>query len=153
MQVNINIAADPRTVWDTIMDPLALEHWVTIHRSVKVLSGDPTQEGARMDQVLQLLGVPFKVQWTLENVSAPREAEWHGKGPAMSEAMIRYRLKAVPGGTMFDYVNEFHTPGGQIGNAASRIVVGNLPEREATESLIRLKALVEGRAAAQDRSH
>ncbi len=71
----------------------------------------------------------------------------------MSKAMIRYRLKAVPGGTMFDYLNEFHTPGGQIGNAASRIVVGNLPEREATESLIRLKALVEGRAAAQDRSH
>ncbi len=101
-----------------------------------------------MDQVLHLLGVPFKVQWTLEHVSAPREAEWHGKGPALSKAMIRYRLKAVPEGTLFDYLNEFHTPGGPLGEAASRMVVGSLPEREAKESLTRLKALVEGLAQA-----
>ncbi len=152
VQVQINIAAAPQAVWDTIMDPLKLQDWVTIHRSVKVRSGDPAQEGARMDQVLHILGVSFKVQWTLEHVSAPREAEWHGKGPALSKALIRYRLKAMPEGTLFDYLNEFHTPGGALGNAASRMVVGHLPEREARESLTRLKALVEGRApgAAED---
>ncbi len=97
-----------------------------------------------MDQVLHIFGVSFKVQWTLEHVSAPREAEWHGRGPALSSALIRYRLKPAPEGTLFDYVNEFHTPGGPLGNAASRMVVGHLPEREARESLTRLKALVEG---------
>ncbi len=101
-----------------------------------------------MDQVLNIFGVSFKVQWTLDHVSAPREAEWHGRGPALSKALIRYRLKAVPEGTLFDYVNEFHTPGGALGNAASRMVVGHLPEREARESLTRLKALVEGRPPA-----
>jgi len=148
VQVQITIAADPQTVWDTIMDPQKLERWVTIHRSVDTHSGAPDREGAQMDQVLHIHGVPFKVHWTLEHVSAPREAEWHGKGPALSRAMIRYRLKAVPEGTLFDYLNEFHTPGGSLGDVASRIVVGSLPEREAKESLTRLKALVEGLAQA-----
>jgi uncharacterized protein YndB with AHSA1/START domain len=146
VQVQIQIAAAPQIVWDTVMDPSKLNEWVTIHRSVKLRSEDPTREGARMDQVLHIFGVSFKVHWTLEHVSPPREAEWHGSGPALSKALIRYRLKAIPEGTLFDYVNEFHTPGGPLGNAASRMVVGQLPEREARESLTRLKAFVEGRA-------
>ncbi|MGC9219841.1 MAG: SRPBCC family protein [Solirubrobacteraceae bacterium] len=143
VQAQILIHAEPGRVWETVMDPSMLARWVTIHRSVKVRSEHPDQEGARMDQVLHLLGVSFKVHWTLEHVSPTREAEWHGRGPALSRALIRYRLTPVEEGTQFDYVNEFHTPGGPFGNAASRVLVGNLPQREAHESLLRLKALVE----------
>ena len=88
------------------MDPNRLAEWVTIHRSVKLRSSDPTREGAKMDQVLHIMGVSFKVHWTLEHVSVVREAEWHGKGPALSRAMIRYRLKNSEIGTAFDYFND-----------------------------------------------
>jgi uncharacterized protein YndB with AHSA1/START domain len=143
VHVQIQIAAPPRTVWDTIMDPDKLGQWVTIHRSVNVRSPDPTSEGAKMDQVLHMIGFSFKVHWTLEHVVVAREAEWHGRGPALSRAMIRYRLKESGAGTTFDYFNEFHTPGGAVGNAASRMVVGHVPEREAQDSLARLKRLIE----------
>jgi hypothetical protein len=125
------------------MDPTRLAEWVTIHRSVKLRSSDPGSEGAKMDQVLHIMGVSFKVHWTLEHVSVAREAEWHGKGPALSRAMIRYRLKGSEGGTAFDYFNEFHIPGGAVGNVASRVIVGHVPEREAQDSLARLKRLIE----------
>lgn len=144
VHVQIEIDAPPRAVWDTVMDPVRLGEWVTIHRSVKVKSANPSEEGARMDQVLHILGVSFKVHWTLESVLAPREAEWHGRGPALSRALIRYRLTGHPDGpTTFDYVNEFHPPGGALGNVASRVLIGHVPEREAHESLVRLKALIE----------
>jgi uncharacterized membrane protein len=144
VHAQIEIAAPPATVWDTIMDPNRLGDWVTIHRSVKVRSADPAREGAKMDQVLHILGISFKVHWTLEHVAVAREAEWHGKGPALSRAMIRYRLKSSGSGTTFDYFNEFHLPGGVVGNTASRVVVGHVPEREAQDSLARLKRVIEG---------
>jgi uncharacterized protein YndB with AHSA1/START domain len=144
VHVQIDIHSAPETVWETIMDPNRLAEWVTIHRSVKVKSPDPRQEGARMDQVLHILGVSFKVHWTLESVVAPRQAEWHGRGPALSRALISYKLTAnADGSTRFDYVNEFHPPGGPLGSVASRVLVGHVPEREAHESLTRLKHLIE----------
>ncbi len=144
VHVQIEIDAPPATVWETVMDPSQLERWVTIHRSVRLKSADPRQEGARMDQVLHVLGVSFKVHWTLESVVAQRQAEWHGRGPALSSALIRYKLTGQRGGpTMFDYVNEFHPPGGSLGNVASRVLIGHIPEREAHDSLTRLKALIE----------
>lgn len=142
----ITIAAPPEVVWDTVMDPAQLGDWVTIHRSVKVRSNDPREQGARMDQVLHILGVSFKVHWTLESVVAPKRAEWHGRGPALSRALISYALtEAEQGSTCFDYVNEFHPPGGPLGTVASRVLIGHVPQREARESLVRLKALIEGK--------
>jgi uncharacterized protein YndB with AHSA1/START domain len=144
VQVQITIDAPPQTVWDTVMDPNRLGEWVTIHRSVTVKSDDAVTEGAQMDQVLHVMGVSFKVHWTLEFVRAPKRAEWQGRGPAMSRAVIRYGLTANDdGSTSFDYVNEFHPPGGPLGTVASKVVVGHLSEREAHESLARLKRLVE----------
>jgi uncharacterized protein YndB with AHSA1/START domain len=144
VHVQIEINAPPRAVWDTVMDPGRLGEWVTIHRAVTVKSDDPTSEGAQMDQLLHVLGVSFRVHWTLESVRAPREAEWQGKGPAMSRAVTRYRLTGDPAGpTTFDYINEFHPPGGPLGAVASKVVGGHISEREAHDSLVRLKALLE----------
>lgn len=146
VHVQIEIDAPPRKVWDTVMDPSQLAEWVTIHRSVKVRSADPSEVGARMDQVLHILGVSFKVHWTLESAVAPREAEWQGRGPALSRALIRYQLTGQPDGpTTFDYVNEFHPPGGPLGSVASRVLIGHVPENEAHDSLARLKALIESK--------
>jgi uncharacterized protein YndB with AHSA1/START domain len=145
VQCSIEIDASPQTVFDTVMDPQRLTDWVTIHRSVKVEPGDPQAKGARMDQKLALRGVSVTVHWTLASVTAPREAEWQGRGPAGSRALIRYRLDGPPSGpTTFEYTNQFSAPGGAAGKAASKVVVGAASEREAHKSLLKLKALLEG---------
>jgi uncharacterized protein YndB with AHSA1/START domain len=144
VKTSIQIDATPQVVFDTIMDPQRLGDWVTIHRSVKVEPGDPQVAGARMDQKLALRGVAVTVHWTLTSVSAPQEAEWQGRGPAGSRALIRYRLDGPPSGpTTFEYTNEFSAPGGVAGKAASQVLVGAASEREATNSLSKLKALLE----------
>jgi carbon monoxide dehydrogenase subunit G len=144
VHVQIEIAAPPQAVFDTIMDPRRLADWVTIHRSVSNASSPPGVRGATMDQVLQIRGVHFKVHWRLTQVNAPFEAEWQGRGPALSKARIRYQLRGPEEGpTIFEYTNEFHTPGGALGNVASRLVVGSASEREARDSLSRLRELVE----------
>lgn len=144
VQVSISIDAPVERVWETVMDPHCLGRWVTIHRALRGNPSLPLREGSTMDQVLQLRGVPFHVHWTLTEVSAPNLARWEGRGPAHSRALIGYRLSPDgESGTRFQYTNEFTPPGGRLGIVASRVIVGAASEREANNSLARLKALIE----------
>jgi uncharacterized membrane protein len=97
-----------------------------------------------MEQTLYLRGAHFKVRWTLTEADKPDTATWEGRGPAHSYARTSYRLHPRDGGgTHFDYENEFKAPGGFLGAAASRALMGGVPEREAQRSLERLKAMLE----------
>lgn len=146
VHAQIEIDAPLQRVWETIMDPNHLKDWVTIHKSVKNVSDAPLRRGSTMDQALHIRGVSFNVHWTLTDLSSPKHAEWEGQGPAHSLARIRYELSGDgegKGPTKFAYTNEFMPPGGRLGNVASRFIVGATSEREANNSLARLKALLE----------
>lgn len=144
VHVKTEIRAPIDRVWDVVMNPDRLKDWVTIHRSLKHVSALPLRRGSTMDQVLHMRGVSFRVHWTLSEVSEPNRAEWAGQGPAHSRARIRYDLsRNGDDATVFEYTNEFTTPGGRLGNVASRVIVGAASEREAQSSLRRLKALLE----------
>jgi carbon monoxide dehydrogenase subunit G len=145
VRAKIDIDAPPEEVYDVMLDPQRLHEWVTIHRKVnRVDSGEP-REGFRMDQTLSLRHANFKVRWTLTEAERPHRATWEGKGPGGSYARTSYRLqtRANGDGTEFEYENEFKAPGGVLGAAASRVVMGGVPEREAARSLSQLKALLE----------
>ena len=126
------------------MDPHRLGDWVTIHRRLADVSDSPLQTGSTLEQTLCIAHTNFKVRWTVTEIEAPRCAVWEGKGPMRSRATTAYRLQAADGGTRFRYENDFRTPGGPLGAAASRILVGGVSRREADRSLERLRQLLEG---------
>jgi uncharacterized membrane protein len=145
---SIDIDAPPDRVYDKMLDPQSLPEWVTIHRRVNRADDGKPHEGYEMEQTLCLRGANFKVHWTLTEADRPERATWEGRGPAHSYARTAYRLVALDGGakTRFDYENEFKASGGLLGAAASRVIVGGVPQREATRSLQRLKTLLERRS-------
>src|SRR5581483_4349000 len=108
------------------------------------VSDHPLKQGSTMEQTLHMRGVSFRVNWKLVDMSPPHTAQWDGRGPAHSQAKIRYKLSGDGDGpTKFEYMNEFSPPGGRLGTLASRVIVGAASEREANNSLQRLKALME----------
>jgi uncharacterized protein YndB with AHSA1/START domain len=143
----IDIDAPPERVYETVLDPDRLDEWVTIHRRINRVDGGDPHKGFQMDQTLCLRGANFKVHWTLTEADKAERATWEGRGPAHSYARTAYRLSPLDGGakTHFAYENEFKAPGGFLGAAASRVLVGGVPQREANRSLQRLKALIEKR--------
>jgi len=143
--VSIDIDAPVQAVWDHVMDPVRMREWVTIVASIDHMDPGPIRPGFQMDQTLHLRGVSFKVRWTLKDVQEPTYARWEGTGPARSKAVIEDRLSTRNGLTRFDYHNEFRTPFGPLGAAASRFIVGGIPEKEANASLRRLKEILETR--------
>ena len=116
---------------------------MTIHRSINNADDGPPREGYEMDQTLCVRGANFKVHWTLTEHEPPSRATWEGRGPA--RLLCPHELPPAPdgGGTRFEYENEFKAPGGFLGNAASRVLMGGVSEREAKRSLRQLKALLE----------
>ena len=142
---SIDIDAPREDVYDLVLDPARLDEWVTIHRRVNSHDEGPPRHGYEMNQTLHLRGANFKVSWTLTEAKRPDSATWEGRGPAHSYARTSYDLRELDGDrTRFDYENEFKAPGGFLGAAASRMLIGGVPEREAKRSLQRLKALLEG---------
>jgi len=140
---NIDIAAPIADVWEKIMDPACIREWVTIVDTIDHVDSGPVRAGFRMDQTLHLRGVRFKVRWTLVELDAPHFARWEGAGPARSMAVTEDRLTERGGVTRVDYRNEFRTPLGVLGAAASRVIVGGIPQKEASASLQRLKEILE----------
>jgi uncharacterized membrane protein len=144
VRASIDIDAPREKVYDYVLDPGHLDDWVTIHRRINSRDAGPPHEGYEMDQTLCLRGANFKVHWTLTEADRPDRATWEGRGPAHSHARTAYRLEDLDGrGTRFEYENEFKAPGGILGAAASRMLIGGVPEREAHRSLEKLKALLE----------
>ena len=141
---SIDIDAPIQEVWNTIMNPGRMGEWVTIVDRIEHLDPGPIRPGFRMSQTLHLRGMPFRVHWTLEELDAPRYARWEGAGPARAKAVTENRLSERGGRTHFNYRNEFRTPFGPLGAAASRVIVGGIPEKEAKASLRRLRAILEG---------
>ena len=143
VQTSIDIAAPVQRVWELVTDLERLGDWVSIHRDFPEPPPAEVKDGTSFRQALAVAGTPFAVEWTAVEVDRPQRLAWHGTGPAGTTAHTTYSLSAENGGTRFAYQNEFELPGGEVGEAASRVVSG-YAEREADASLGRLKQLAEG---------
>ena len=141
---SIDIDAPRDKVFQTVLDPSRLNEWVTIHRRVTDVDDGRPREGYGMEQTLCLRGANFKVKWKITEYEPGKHVTWEGRGPAHSYARTSYSVSDRDGdGTHFEYENEFKAPGGFLGAAASKVVVGGVPQREANRSLRQLKALLE----------
>lgn len=138
---SIEIDAPPQKVWDVIMDPRRLGDWVTIHCRLEHADAGKPRDGFDMDQRIKIRGVEFRVHWTLTTCEPPHRAVWEGRGPARSHAHTEYVLHEQNGHTRFEYKNEFRAPLGPLGAAASKALVGGIPQREARRTLECLKGL------------
>jgi uncharacterized protein YndB with AHSA1/START domain len=144
VSTTIDIDAPPEQVWAVAMDPDRLGEWVTIHRKLGEVSDRPLRRGSTIEQSFSLRGAHFKVHWTVTELEEGKSVTWEGEGPVRSRACTSYELSPDGnGGTRFVYENDFSTPGGPLGAAAARALVGGVSRREAEKTLRKLKALVE----------
>jgi uncharacterized membrane protein len=142
LATSIDIDAPVQDVWDVVTDLNRLGDWVTIHRDFPTPPPTEITAGTQFTQKLSVAGTPFAVNWTAAEVDGPTKLAWDGVGPAGTTAWTTYSLAEHDGGTRFTYEHDFKLPGGEIGAAAARVVSGRA-EREASESLVRFKALAE----------
>jgi len=143
VNTSIDINAPVQRVWDLATDLERLGEWVSIHRDFPKPPPTDVAKGTTFRQTLAVAGTPFAVDWTAVEVDGPQRLSWEGTGPAGTIARTTYSLTVENGGTHFEYENEFKLPAGELGEAAAGVIAGHA-EREANDSLARLKQLAEG---------
>lgn len=137
---SIEVDAPREQVLAYMLDPDHLGEWVSIHRKVNSSDDGRPREGFCMEQTLCIRHANFRVKWTLTEYAPPERATWEGRGPAGSHARTSYLLReAGKDRTSISYENEFTAPGGFLGKAASRALMGGVPEREANRTLEALR--------------
>jgi len=145
VDVTVDLAPPPHEVFKVLLDINRTPEWVTICRAVLSVDSGTPAPGWQCRQRYALHGAPFVVTWTVDELIADQHISWTGRGPARSTAIIAQDLKPLDGGgTRLRYRNEFKAPGGPLGAAASRALMGDTAEHEARESLRRLAALLDG---------
>jgi len=142
MSTEIHIDASPEEVWDVATDLGRMGRWVTIHHGFPDGLPSDLRTGSRFRQKLKVAGTRFLVEWTATEVDGPARLSWDGAGPAGTAAHTSYTLEAANSGTRFSYRNEFTLPAGKLGKAAAKVVAGQA-EKQANQSLAKLKKLVE----------
>ena len=147
VRTSIEIAAEPDRVYDVVMDLDHLGDWVEAHRGIAEEPDGPLHEGSTFRQKLRVSGLGFKVRWTVTKLDRPKTVEWLGDGPGGSDARVCYSLAESDGGTRFDYVNEFHLPGGKLAERAGKLIGEDRARGEADASLRSLKELIEGKSS------
>ena len=136
------IAASPERIYEVVMDPACLEHWVTIHDCLIDAPEGELRKGSELTQCLRLAGQKFKVRWRVVEDDCPRRVVWEGSGPVRSHARVVYEFEPNGSSTRFSYTNEYDLPGGPLGRLAGR-TVSRVTGKELDRTLERLKSLVE----------
>lgn len=143
VRAEIELDAPPERVFDVLMDPECLEHWVTAHREITEPPKGPLRKGSTFEQKLRVTGVSFKVTWKVLKLERPRLAEWEGRGPGGSKARAVYELEPCGDGTRFSYLNDWRLPGGRLAAIAASAIGEDKARDEAERSLANLKRLLD----------
>jgi uncharacterized membrane protein len=147
VDITVELKASPSKVFAYLLDIARTPEWVTICKAVLSVDDGAPAPGWQCKQRYALRGAPFVVKWTLDVLDPDQHISWSGRGPARSKASIKQDLTPLPnGGTKLRYRNEFSAPGGLLGAAASRALVGDTAEQEAIKSLDKLAHLLDEHA-------
>jgi uncharacterized protein YndB with AHSA1/START domain len=147
LDIRTFIRAQPEAVWRVISDLSGQSRWMVDVRRLEIVSEVKSGVGTVMDVTSELFGLPVLhdlmeiVRW-----EEPREIGVVHRGQFTGTA--EFRLEAVPGGTVFVWIEDFNPPAGVLGEIGFRLVVESHLRKVWGRSMENVRLQVEGSAQA-----
>jgi hypothetical protein len=104
---SVDLPAAPDKVWAEFSNPNNFEKWLTIHTKWK---GDvPTEfaRGAKVSEVVTMLGMPNTIEWTVDEFDAPTKLAISGTGMAGVKVGFALSVQASDSGSIATIDAEF----------------------------------------------
>ncbi|QDQ96565.1 SRPBCC family protein [Tomitella fengzijianii] len=128
VSVSATLPTAPEKTWDALSDLSRWEEWLTIHQSWK--SGLPTEVavGAQFTEVVSVMGMANKIEWTVTEVTVPQSVTIEGTG--MAGVKVQFTLQVQPDGEGSRAVIDASFTGtmivGPIGKSVAKNAKGDL---------------------------
>jgi uncharacterized protein YndB with AHSA1/START domain len=117
IEASRELSADPDALWATVTDLANWDKWFTVHEKWLEDPPDTLTEGAKLTAKIVMLGMANKIEWTIEEVDAPRSLVLAGTGMAGVKAKFTFTIDK---GSKFTVFGDFE--GAMIKGALSKAV-------------------------------
>jgi uncharacterized protein YndB with AHSA1/START domain len=142
LDVRVFIRATPERVWEVISDIPAQESWmVDVHR-LEVTSEQKSGAGTVIEVTSELFGRPL-VHDTMRITGWAPPHRFDVEHSGQFTGTGAFIVEAVPGGTIFTWVEDFKPPLGPLGELGFAMLVGPHMKRVFGRSLDNLRQLAE----------
>ncbi|GAA2803996.1 type II toxin-antitoxin system Rv0910 family toxin [Saccharopolyspora taberi] len=133
------LPCSPEKAWSAVSDLGRFEEWLTIHQSWKGELPAEVGVGSRITEVVSVMGMANKIEWTVEEYDQPRSLKISGTGMAGVKVAFTLSVRPDGDGSVAEIDAEFSGQMivGPIGNA-----VGRSTRSELEKSLAKLAELV-----------
>lgn len=95
--VTASLPASPEKAWAALSDLSRWEEWLTIHQGWKSELPSEVSLGAKFTEVVSVMGMANKIEWTVEEVEIPKMVKIGGTG--MAGVTVEFIMSVEPEGT------------------------------------------------------
>ena len=128
VSVTQDLPVDPQTAWDNLSDLAGWEKWLSIHQSWKSELPSEVTVGTQITEVVSVMGMANKIEWTVTEVAAPTTVTISGTG--MAGVKVEFTLSVAPAETGSTATIDASFTGtmivGPIGKAVAKNAQGDL---------------------------
>lgn len=130
VSVSATLPVAPEKAWDALADLARWEEWLTIHQSWKSELPSEVTLGATMTEVVSVMGMANKIEWTVADIEIPTMVKISGTG--MAGVTVEFTLSVEPDGTGSTATINASFTGtmivGPIGKAVAKNAKGDLEQ-------------------------
>lgn len=135
----VEFPAPPEKVWATMSDPRRYGEWLTIHQDWRGELPDELAVGAKLTEIVSVMGMANKIEWTVEVYEPPARVRIAGVGMAGVRVSFTLSVEPTAAGSLAKIDAEFT---GQMVTGAIGAAVEKQSKKELDASLEKLAGLV-----------
>jgi len=141
LSVSVDVPLPPEKAWESASDLSRYKDWLSIHRVWRSPLPDEIEKGTTIDSIVEVMGMPNRVHWTVVHYRPPESMTLNGDGRGGVKVKLMGKVKPAaddPGKSTVQF--DVHLGGAALFGPIGMVVAGAL-KNDIQESLNRFKAV------------
>ncbi|MBO0680297.1 SRPBCC family protein [Mycolicibacterium sp. S2-37] len=142
LSVSVDVPLPPDKAWECASDLSRYKEWLSIHRVWRSKLPETLEKGTRIDSIVEVKGMPNRVQWTIVNYKPPQTMTLNGDGKGGVKVKLIGKVRPAESGDQAGSTVTFDVHlGGPALFGPIGMVVASALRSDIRESLERFKAV------------
>ncbi|WP_193044167.1 type II toxin-antitoxin system Rv0910 family toxin [Mycolicibacterium baixiangningiae] len=138
LSVSVDVPLPPEKAWECASDLSRYREWLSIHKVWRSKLPETLDKGAEIDSIVEVMGMPNRVHWTIVHYKPPQAMTLNGDGKGGVKVKLMGKVKPAGEGSTVTF--DIHLGGAALFGPIGMVVAGAL-KSDIRESLDRFKAV------------